>query len=224
MWTRECSRSGESATILGVTSDDASQTYGRRANEYIDALGSIDALEASTRATSHDRELIGTWARKQRGGQILDVGCGPGHWTNWLHEHGIDIAGVDPAPEFIRHAQDAYPDITFSTGRAEQLDVADSSLAGILAWYSLIHLPPERITDAIAEFARSIEPGGGLLVGFFEGSEVAPFDHAITTAYFWPLDLLSRKFEEAGFTVTFRDTRVDPGSRPHGAITAHRRS
>lgn len=211
-------QSEESGTIRRVTTDSAKQSYARRANEYIDALGSIDAT------ASHDRELIGAWARQQRDGQILDVGCGPGNWTNWLHKQGIDIAGVDPVPEFVHHAQDAYPDITFSTGRAEQLDVADSSLAGILAWYSLIHSPPDRVTAAIAEFARSIKPGGGLLVGFFEGSEVAPFDHAITTAYFWPLDLLSRKVEDAGFTVASRDTRVDPGSRPHGAITAHRRS
>lgn len=214
----------ESGTIRRVTIDDAIQSYARRANEYIDALGSIDALEASTRTTSLDRDLISTWAGKQRDGQILDVGCGPGHWTNWLHEQGIDIAGVDPTPEFIRHAQESYPDITFSPGRAEQLDVADSGLAGILAWYSLIHTPPDRITDALAEFGRSIEPGGGLLVGFFEGPEVLPFDHAITTAYFWPLDLLSRKVEEAGFTVTFRDTRVDHESRPHGAIAAHQPS
>ena len=152
------------------------------------------------------------------------MGCGPGHWTNWLHERGIEIAGVDPTPEFIRHAQHSYPDIDFSTDRAEQLDVADSSLASILAWYSLIHTPPDHITDTLAEFARSTKPGGGLLLGFFSGPELAPFDHAITTAYFWPIELLGRNVEEAGFAVTFRDARVDPGARPHGAITAHRLS
>lgn len=207
-----------------MTIDGASQAYARRANEYIAALGSIAVLEASTRATSLDRDLIDAWAHQQPDGQILDVGCGPGHWTNWLHEQGINIAGVDPAPEFIRHAQDSYPDINFRAGRAEQLDVADSSLAGVLAWYSLIHMPPDRIGDAIAEFARGIKPGGGLLVGFFERPEVATFDHAIAIAYFWPLDRLSREVEAAGFAVTFCDTRVDPGSRPHGAITSRRLS
>lgn len=51
---------------------------------------------------------------------------------------------------------------------------------------------------------------------------MAPFDHAVTTAYFWPLDALARLVEEAGFTVTGRHARTDPGARPHGAIIARR--
>lgn len=53
-------------------------------------------------AAAPDRELISNWAREHSRGKILDVGCGPGHWTNWLHEQGITISGVDPKPEFIR--------------------------------------------------------------------------------------------------------------------------
>lgn len=193
-----------------------SQAYGQRAEEYISLLGNIDATG------SPDRDLIGAWAHKQPEGPILDIGCGPGHWTNWLHEQGIDIEGVDPTPEFVGDAQKRFPGIRFREGLAEQLDVADSSLAGILAWYSLIHMRPDRITDAFAEFARTLKPGGGLLVGFFDGPEIEPFEHAITTAYFWPIDRLSCTIEEAGFAVTVRDTRVDPGARPHGAIMAHR--
>lgn len=199
-----------------MTIERTSQAYGQRADEYIDALGSIEAT------ASPDRELVGTWAHKQSSGQILDVGCGPGQWTNWLHEQGITITGVDPTPEFVGRAQERYPNIEFRVGRAEELDVADASLAGVLAWYSLIHTPPQQIVGIMAEFARCVEPGGGLLLGFVEGPEIAPFDHAITTAYFWPIDVLSRTVEEAGFSVTVRDTRVDPGSRPHGAIMATR--
>ncbi|MHA6802597.1 class I SAM-dependent methyltransferase [Salinifilum ghardaiensis] len=199
-----------------MTNERTSQAYGQRAEDYISLLGNINATAPP------DRDLIGTWARKQPEGPILDVGCGPGHWTNWLRERGVDIEGVDPTPEFVGDAQKRFPDIRFREGIAEQLDVADSSLAGILAWYSLIHMQPDRITGAFAEFARTIKPGGGLLVGFFEGPEIEPFDHAITTAYFWPIDRLSRTIEEAGFAVTVRDTRVDPGVRPHGAIMGYR--
>ncbi len=168
-----------------VTIDRTSHAYGRRASEYIDAFGSIEAT------VSLDRDLVSIWAHHQPDGPILDVGCGPGQWTNWLHRRGIDVSGLDPTPEFITAARDRYPGVPFRMGHAERLDVADSSLAGILAWYSLIHLPPDRLTTAFAEFARSLKPGGGLLLGFFEGPQVAPFDHAIATAYSWPLDLLS---------------------------------
>lgn len=202
--------------IRRVTGECASQAYGRRAEEYIGLLGSIGATASS------DRELIRAWAHAQPDGPIIDVGCGPGHWTNWLHEQGIDVEGIDPTPEFLADARKRFPDVRFRAGRAERLDVADASLAGVLAWYSLIHTLPERVPDALAEFARTVKPGGGLVVGFFTGPELEPFDHAITTAYYWPIDRLGRAIEEAGFTVADRATRADPGARPHGAIVARR--
>ncbi|MGO2515821.1 MAG: SAM-dependent methyltransferase, partial [Corynebacterium variabile] len=96
------------------------------------------------------------------------------------------------------------------------------TLGGVLAWYSLIHTDPALISDAVAEFARCLRPGGRLALGFFTGPVLEPFDHAVTTAWFWPVDLLRREFEEAGFTVTHAETRTDPGSRPHAALLATR--
>lgn len=199
-----------------VTSAEASEAYGRRSAEYIDLLGKIDAM------ASRDRDLIGAWAAAQPAGPILDVGCGPGHWTNWLRERGVDVEGVDPTTEFLDHARKSFPDSHFRAATAEDLGVDDAGLAGALAWYSLIHTPPERIHHAFAELARAIRPGGGLLVGFFEGPAVEPFHHAVTTGYFWPVEELGGTIEEAGFTVVSSETRTDPGVRPHGAITATR--
>lgn len=198
-----------------VTRAEASEAYGRRSSEYIDLLGTIDAT------ASRDRDLIGAWAAAQTG-PILDVGCGPGHWTDWLRERGCDVEGVDPTPEFLDHARKAFPDSRFRAAAAEDLGVGDSGLAGALAWYSLIHTPPERIHRAFAELARTVRPGGGLLVGFFEGPAVEPFDHAVTTGYFWPVDVLGGTIEDAGFTVVSSETRTDPGVRAHGAIAATR--
>lgn len=205
-----------SVTMPGVTTEQTSQAYGRRAAEYIELLGTVDALAAP------DRAFVGRWADEHRDGPIVDVGCGPGHWTQWLHERGLSVSGVDPTPEFVAHARNRYPHLDIALGRGEALDAGDASLSGILAWYSLIHTPPERIGDILGEFARCVAPGGGLLVGFFEGGELEAFDHAVTTAYFWPVESLGKKIEEAGFTVIARETRVDPGHRPHGAIAAVR--
>lgn len=199
----------------GVSASEVSDAYAERAAEYIDALGFIEAT------AEQDRTLIGTWAGGVAG-RILDVGCGPGRWTAWLHAQGRDVEGVDPVPAFIDHARTCYPGVPFRVGRAEYLDAEVASVGGVLAWYSLIHTDPAHVPGVLAEFARVLTPGGSLALGFFEGSEVAPFDHAVTTAYFWPLDALARLVEEAGFTVTGRHARTDPGARPHGAIIARR--
>lgn len=188
-------------------------SYGARALEYVSALGSIE------HAARPDIVLIERWAREIEG-LVLDVGCGPGQWTHYLAGIGVDAEGIDPVPEFIENAQLTYPGEKFSIGRAEDLDIADCSLGGVLAWYSLIHIEPEQIGAVLREFARCVQPGGGLALGFFTGPELAPFGHAITTAYFWPLDALAAEVEAAGFTVAHSEIRSDAGARPHGALLA----
>ncbi len=192
--------------------------YGARSAEYIELFGGIDA------AAEADRTAVLAWARGLAG-PVVDVGCGPGQWTNFLSEHDLEIEGIDPTPEFVGAAQRRHPGVRFRIGQAEHLDVDDDdeSLGGILAWYSLIHIDPALINSALTEFARGLRPGGGLALGFFEGPELASFDHAVTTAYYWPLELLSARIEACGFTVTGADRRTAPHARTHGFITAIRK-
>lgn len=198
-----------------MTFRETRKAYAGRADEYVTRLGSMSETAAV------DRELIEAWASAQAG-PILDVGCGPGQWTDWLQRLGHDVVGIDPVLGFVENARESYPNARFREGRAEALGVDGSSLAGILAWYSLIHIPPEQISNALDEFARALQPGGGLCVGFFEGPELRPFPHAVAEAYFWPLPLIAGKIERAGFTLTTAHARADAGKRPHGAITARR--
>ena len=51
------------------------------------------------------------------------------------------------------------------------LDLADGSLAGVLAWWSLIHIPDEAVPGVLAQFHRVLRPGGVLAVGFHVGDE-----------------------------------------------------
>lgn len=198
-----------------MTVDRVRDAYAYRASEYIDLLGSIDAT------ATEDQELVGAWSQK-RDGLTLDVGCGPGQWTNFLHATGAEVVGIDPVHEFVVDAQARYPQVDYRLGQAENLDVPDASVAGILAWYSLIHTNPSDLGAVLDEFARVLRPGGSLLLGFFEGPELMPFDHAVTTAYFWPIPELTHRLDQARFTVTETQTRTDEGSRPHGAIIARR--
>lgn len=117
-----------------------------------------------------------------------------------------------------------YPDLSFEVGSFEAVDAATESLGGVLSWYSLIHHSPQDIQTPLAEFARVIRPGGGLLVGFFEGATVGSFDHAVTTGYRWPVAELSQELVTAGFEVIEAHTRTASDSRPQGAITARRQS
>src|SRR5688500_12789080 len=129
------------------------EAYAARAAEYISRFGSIEA------AAEQDREHVLAWARAVDG-RIIDVGCGPGQWTNYLHEHGVDIEGVDPVPEFVDEARLRYPGADYRIGHAERLGAEAGSLGGVLAWYSLIHADPDQVDAALMEFARCIRPDG----------------------------------------------------------------
>lgn len=191
------------------------EAYGARSAEYIDVVGGIESAAAA------DREAVLAWAREVTG-PVVDIGCGPGQWTNYLSGNGVDIEGVDLTPDFIAAARRRYPGDRFRIGRAEDLEAEEASLGGVLSWYSLIHTEPGHIGVALTEFARCLRAGGGLALGFFEGPDLVPFDHAVTTAYYWPLELLSARVEEAGFTVTGTATRTISKTRRHGLILAVR--
>lgn len=191
------------------------RAYSARASEYSEHLGTMAAVHPS------DRQLVTSWAESVTG-PVIDAGCGPGHWTHHLSEYGVDVEGVDLVPEFIVHARKQFPGVRFRMGNLAALGTPSASLGGILSWYSLIHQPPKALAEPLTEFARAIRPGGSLLVGFFEGPTVEKFDHAVVTAYRWPVDELSRKFAAAGFEVIETHTRTGPGHRPHGAILARR--
>jgi SAM-dependent methyltransferase len=134
-------------------------------------------------------------------GPVLDLGCGPGHWTAHLHALGVDVTGVDVVPEFIAHARATHLGPTFLLGSMTELDVPEHSVAGILAWYSTIHLPPPELDRVLAGFRRLLAPGGVLVVGFFDSDDgVAAFDHRVTTAYRWPVGVYAQHLAAVGFT------------------------
>jgi 2-polyprenyl-3-methyl-5-hydroxy-6-metoxy-1,4-benzoquinol methylase len=37
-------------------------------------------------------------------GPVLDLGCGPGHWTAYLQSLGAEVTGIDMVAGFIAHA------------------------------------------------------------------------------------------------------------------------
>lgn len=65
-------------------------------------------------------------------------------------------------------------------------------------------------------------PGGSLLLGFFEGTNLESFPHAVTTAFFWPINELAKHLKFAGFEIEQTDTRIDLGKRPQAAVCARR--
>ncbi|MET0521816.1 MAG: class I SAM-dependent methyltransferase [Jiangellaceae bacterium] len=156
-------------------------------------------------------------------GTVLDLGCGPGHWTAYLHSLGADVIGIDPVREFIDHARANFPGPAFRLGSMTELDVPDHSVAGILSWYSTIHVPPQELDLVLTEFRRMLTSSGRLVIGFFDSDdEVAEFDHKVLPAYRWPVDEFSARLAKAGYSELQRLQQqfADRPDRKYAAIAA----
>ena len=110
-----------------------------------------------------DRALFAAFAEMvQAGGNrtVVDVGCGPGRVTILLSRLGLDVSGIDLSPGMVALARRTYPQLRFEQGSMLALDLPDASVGGLLAYYSIIHIPWEQRPQVFTEFHRVLVPGG----------------------------------------------------------------
>jgi len=108
---------------------------------------------------------------------VVEVGCGPGHITAFLAAAGADASGIDLTPEMVAEARRRFPEGEYAVGDLRQLmrPVTDSGWGAVLAWYSLIHLAPAELPEAVAALSRPVLPGGFLAVALQAGAGVQTF-------------------------------------------------
>lgn len=112
-----------------------------------------------------DRELLACFASEVRGrGDVYDLGCGPGQTTAFLHGCGVSVRGMDVSAGLLREARQRHAGLAFEPGDMLALPLADASLAGVIAFYAIVHLSPAGLRRALAEMHRVLRPGGRLLV------------------------------------------------------------
>ncbi len=164
-----------------------------------------------------DRAMIGLFADlvgDHDNRQVADIGCGPGHISDFLARRGLTVRGIDLSPEMIGLARRARPDLRFEVGSLLELDIGDGDLGGVLAHYSIIHTPPDRVPAAFAEFSRVLAPGGYLLVSFQTGDDSLPgwlaHDHRVARSYRWSLTAMAGFLAPAGLAEVAR-LRAEPG-------------
>jgi SAM-dependent methyltransferase len=154
-----------------------------------------------------DRDLLDRYADTVRGhGKVCDLGCGPGHVARYLRARGVEVVGVDISPRMVEVARQLNPGIPFDQGDMRALDVPDSSLAGVVAFYSIIHLARSVVPRALDEMMRVLRPGGVALISVHGGEGELHADEflgqtvSIDASLFQPPEMKTLA-EGAGFKV-----------------------
>jgi ubiquinone/menaquinone biosynthesis C-methylase UbiE len=149
-----------------------------------------------------DREVLAGFAAELRGqGDVLDVGCGPGQIAAFLAANGADVRGVDLSSGMIEQARRLHPALTFDVADMRSLPFADDSLAGISAFYSIIHIPRDEAMVALREFQRVLRPGGRVLLAFHLGHKVDHIDEWWGHDVFYEREEMEGYLANAGFEI-----------------------
>lgn len=144
-----------------------------------------DWIAAELTAKPHDRAVLAAFSElvlSTGNSEALEIGCGPGRITAFLAALGLTPSGLDLSPAMISLASHLYPNLEFATGSMSALPYADNGFSGLIAWYSIIHVPNESLDTVFAEAARVLRPGGWFQLAFQLGdcvdhqSEAAGFD------------------------------------------------
>ena len=150
---------------------DTQTSYDQVANDYAEKFkDEMDDKPFDRDCLDHLAREVGTL------GPICDMGCGPGQIARDLHRRGVDTLGVDLSPRMVAEAQRLNPEIPFHQGNMLSLPDADHAWGGIAAFYCVIHIPRERVVDALREMKRVLKPRGILLVTFHIGEEIKHLD------------------------------------------------
>ncbi|SER42169.1 Methyltransferase domain-containing protein [Lentzea xinjiangensis] len=141
-------------------------------------------------------------------GPVADVGCGSGNITALLNGLGVDAFGIDLSPAMIALARRNHPGLRFEVG--SMTEPLTEPVGGIIAWWSLIHVPDDEAPAVLAHFRRALRPGGLLSLGFHVGDgtrlKTRGFGgHPMRVhVHLRPPGRVARWLREAGFTVEAR--------------------
>jgi len=183
-----------------VTDRETISVYDARARDYAQMTSGIET----------DPRLVDFIARLPAGGQVLDLGCGPGNAAAAIAALGCDVVAWDASAEMVGLAR-TQPGVRAAQKFFDDLaDLDPASLDGVWANFSLLHAPPERFPAHLADIARALRPGGVFLIALKEG-EGAHRDSIGRLYTYYSEAALTAHVDAAGFTVHRVDRGRDPG-------------
>ena len=119
-----------------------------------------------------DQEMLRVFSREIGDRRpVWDFGCGPGQTAKYLKNLGIEISGLDLSEGMLEQARKAHPDIHFQKGNILDLEFENGSIAGVVAFYAIVHFTKAQVGAAFREIFRVLQPGGLFLLTYHVGDE-----------------------------------------------------
>ncbi|MFW9940822.1 MAG: class I SAM-dependent methyltransferase [Candidatus Thorarchaeota archaeon] len=108
-------------------------------------------------------------------GRILDAGCGNGAYSHILSEN-FEVIGVDISEKQIELAKQNAPEAKFICQDITKVNFPAEYFDGILAYYSIIHIPREEHQVVLRNFHRMLKINGIALCAFGTKDDPESYD------------------------------------------------
>jgi SAM-dependent methyltransferase len=130
------------------------------------------------------RSFRRSWSSDGTAALWLDIGCGAGTYTRFLHQEGLRVIGMDYSIPTLRKARARSPsEMRWVAADVTRLPVRAGTIDGVLCFGVLQAIPASR--PALEAIAEALKPAGALWIDFLN-------------ARFIPSRLEIRRWRKAG--------------------------
>jgi len=135
---------------------------------------------ASRKTSGIEKTLDWVMAKLEPGAKVLDIGCGPGLYTQRLARAGFDVTGVDfsqPSIDYARtRAKEEKLDIRYICGNYLDADFGKDYDAALLIYCDFGVLDPNEQQGLLGRISDALKPGGRFIFDAMNEKSIANMD------------------------------------------------
>jgi ubiquinone/menaquinone biosynthesis C-methylase UbiE len=109
-------------------------------------------------------EIDAILSKLPKGAKVLDLGCGTGHFSSYIHTLGYQVTGLDPSTKMLEYARQNFPHITFVEGYSNTLPFEDNMFDLIISIEVLRYLDSKIVLESYKDIYRTLKPGGRIFI------------------------------------------------------------
>ena len=184
---------------MGQDVNKIENLYDAIAKEY------AEAFSGEHEKKPKDREMLRRFSREIGNRRpVWDFGCGPGQTAKYLTDLGIEMSGLDLSEMLLEQARTLHPEIRFRKGNILDLEFEKESIAGVVAFYAIVHFTEDQVGRAFREVFRVLQPGGLFLFTYHIGDRTIHVDEFLGRKIdidfmFFTMDFILDCLKDCGF-------------------------